>query len=128
MTYRPFHAAFFALCLFLIIPSFAQAQTACEPTFDCFGFDADPGGTRLCGTDGNDGDLQGTVFGERLCGLEGDDVLAGNDGDDLVNGNQGQDEVNGNQGNDIVRGGQGDDTVRGGHRPDARAAPPPARG
>ena len=107
---------FFSMVL-LAAPVVAQA-TACGPTVDCFGFDADPGGTRLCGTDGDDDALEGTDLGERLCGLEGDDVLAGNGGDDLVNGNQGSDTINGNAGDDLLRGGQGNDTVRGGQGDD----------
>lgn len=100
-------------------PSLALAQaTACGPAVDCFGFDADPGGTRLCGTAGDDADLEGTALGERLCGLDGNDVLAGGEGADLLNGNQGADEVNGNQGDDVVRGGKGDDLVRGGQGDD----------
>ena len=103
-------------------PSPLVAQTlaqACPVTFDCFGFDGEPGGERLCGSDQTDTDLYGTAAGERLCGRLGDDQMSGGDGDDRVHGNQGNDLVKGNEGNDRVRGGKGDDEVRGGRGNDS---------
>ena len=99
-----------------------SAQTpapACPALYDCFGFEEEPGGERLCGGDQTDFDLIGTAAGERLCGRLGDDQISGGPGDDKVNGNQGRDLVNGNEGDDLVRGGKGDDEVRGGQGDDS---------
>lgn len=105
-----------ALLLFClpIFNASAQHPTACPADFDCFGFEGDAGGDRLCGTSGNDPDLRGTTAAERLCGRQGDDMINGEQGDDLMNGNRGADIINGGRGNDVVRGGKGDDEVRGG--------------
>ena len=105
-----------ALLLFCLPVASASAQTAtaCPADFDCFGFEGDPGGDRLCGTTATDPDLWGTLAAGRLCGRQGDDMMNGDQGNDLVNGNQGEDIVNGGRGNDVVRGGKGDDEVRGG--------------
>lgn len=65
-------------------------------------------------TDGPDAPVLGTVLGDALDALGGDDIVQANGGDDTVTGGAGADVLQGNEGNDILFGGPGDDTLFGG--------------
>jgi len=63
-------------------------------------------------TAGND-TITGSWAGERLIGLDGNDILSGVDGDDTLDGGNGNDTLNGGNGNDSLLGGSGADTLNG---------------
>jgi large repetitive protein len=59
------------------------------------------GRVSVVGTEGDDADLQGTIFGDTLEGLGGNDTISGSSGNDLLIGGLG---------NDVLTGGTGYDT------------------
>lgn len=76
----------------------------------------------ISGTEGDDVAV-GTLFADRLFGLQGDDDIGGDAGDDWIRGGAGDDtlrgdlgddDVNGSNGEDRISGGLGDDTLSGG--------------
>jgi Ca2+-binding RTX toxin-like protein len=75
--------------------------------------------TVLAGADS----ITGNVFGDKLSGWAGADVIVGADGNDTEDGGSGADTINGNLGNDVIkdpsganylRGDEGDDSITGG--------------
>lgn len=58
--------------------------------------------------------INGTFFGDRLIGTNGDDVIRGRGGNDFLDGRGGNDSLFGGIGDDILRGGRGDDLLDGG--------------
>ena len=64
------------------------------------------------GTAGRD-TLVGTVFGDRIAGGAGGDIIEGLAGRDCLFGQSGSDEVTGDRHNDVVRGGPGNDRAFG---------------
>ncbi len=69
----------------------------------------------IYGTTGNDVPLNGTVLGETIYALAGDDTVNADDGNDYVHGYSGNDTLNGERGDDILLGGDGNDTLVGGY-------------
>jgi Ca2+-binding RTX toxin-like protein len=67
---------------------------------------------RSGGTAGRD-TLIGTVFGDRIAGRAGRDIIEGLAGHDCLFGQRGSDEVTGDRHNDLVRGGPGNDRTFG---------------
>ena len=70
-------------------------------------------GDKLNGLDGNDV-LFGDIGDDWLFGNTGDDRLFGADGDDLINAGTGNDRVDGGNGHDTIIGGGGADRLKGG--------------
>lgn len=68
--------------------------------------------------------ITGSWAGERIDGLDGNDVLAGVDGDDTLAGGNGDDSLGGGNGNDAVYGGAGTDSLVGGAGADLLAGGP----
>lgn len=62
--------------------------------------------------------LEGSVFGDRLSGGNGNDTLRGLDGNDSLDTGNGDDTVDGGAGNDLIATGNGNDTVLGGEGDD----------
>jgi large repetitive protein len=54
----------------------------------------------VVGTEGNDENLNGTIFGDILQGLSGNDTISGLSGNDTLNGGQGDDVLTGGTGSD----------------------------
>ncbi len=73
--------------------------------------------TNACGNDlagtADDDRVFGTLGGDNINGLGGDDKLSMDRGDDCVFGGPGNDSISGNEGDDEVRGGEGTDRVFG---------------
>jgi hypothetical protein len=90
---------------------------------------------QINGEAGNDGDMQGTGFGDTinggadadaltpgvtgLRGGNGDDSISGGAGDDTLNGGGGVDTENGDDGNDTLHGGPASDIMNGGNDNDS---------
>ena len=62
--------------------------------------------------------LYGSLFGDRLFGLGGNDTIDGGDGDDDISGDGGGDSLFGGNGSDILAGGNNNDTLFGGRGAD----------
>ncbi|PZW50957.1 hemolysin type calcium-binding protein [Humitalea rosea] len=58
--------------------------------------------------------IQGSFFGDRLLGYDGDDLIFGNDGNDTLKGGAGRDTLFGGNGGDWLSGDADDDTLDGG--------------
>lgn len=63
---------------------------------------------------GHDANFTGTRFGDRIIGLDGDDILNGGGGDDLIDGGDDDDTIDGGDGDDTLIGGSGDNIISGG--------------
>jgi len=57
--------------------------------------------------------LANVVYGDKLLGLEGHDVIHGHQGNDELQGGSGNDTLYGGEGNDVLIGGAGDDFLNG---------------
>ena len=104
------------------VPTDIDKAILADIGWEIAGFTAQ-GATPPLATEGSDGTIFGTVIGDRIDGLGGDDQPQGNAGNDTLFGGAGEDVVfgeadndllDGGPGPDIVLGGDGQDTVRGG--------------
>ena len=85
------------------------------------GFDPDappPPGETFTGTEGVDR-YSGTVLGDTVTLLGGNDLAYGDLGGDTIDGGAGNDDLDGGAGDDVLTGGIGDDTLFGGAGADA---------
>ncbi|MBC6478361.1 MAG: S8 family serine peptidase [Hormoscilla sp. GM7CHS1pb] len=72
------------------------------------------GDLSIIGQDDQNDRLFGTLYGERLDGLAGDDKIVAGKGDDTLFGGQGNDSLHGGHGHDSIIGGDGDNNLVGG--------------
>ncbi|MBC6481454.1 MAG: S8 family serine peptidase [Hormoscilla sp. GM7CHS1pb] len=72
------------------------------------------GDLSIIGQDDQNDRLFGTLYGERLDGLGGDDKIVAGKGDDTLFGGQGNDSLHGGHGHDSIIGGDGDNNLVGG--------------
>ncbi|KLN58998.1 hypothetical protein WH96_20130, partial [Kiloniella spongiae] len=63
--------------------------------------------------------LKGSIFGDRLAGDDGDNVIEGNGGNDDLKGYAGNDTLDGGTGSDVLSGGDDNDTLHGGDGDDS---------
>ena len=67
----------------------------------------------ILGTPGNDPNLNGTDFNDRIFAFEGDDIVTGGAGEDTIDGGSGDDNLAGQDGDDSIIGGSGIDLIFG---------------
>ena len=104
-----------------LTPSPLDLAMLADIGYEVEGFTAQ-GSTPDIVTDGPDETVFGTILGDKIDALAGDDVVSGNAGDDTLSGGngddtlfgqEGADHLFGNAGHDRVQGGEGDDSLSG---------------
>ena len=71
------------------------------------------GSTPPIATDGDE-EIWGTILGDVIAALEGNDLVRGFEGNDTIQGNEGDDSLFGAEGDDLLLGGANNDQLQGG--------------
>ena len=96
-----------------IAPSVYDKALLADIGYQIVGYTAQ-GSTPALTTSGADVTVYGTILGDYIDGMEGNDQIQGADGGDTLLGGAGNDTIFGEDGNDLLLGGAGNDQIQGG--------------